>query len=622
MLKKFNNDDILDSTIILNTEYNFSSGSNGWISDDVSLVSSSVCLYGGARRTQVFVGAEYQKINNIFLENKKRLYPITASINYVTCRNKDLSLVERSQTTWGKNYWTSIDRLYKHYETINSDYSLNSYNHYCIFFQRDSKNIISFDGPLTLADKCFMTGSWVLESWVNPFTTSSLSNNFTIASMNRSFWFGITGSTGDVIFSSSEGIFTSNQKINVGEWSHVMLKYNMAGTASFRINNNFAGEFVHQTFVTPNSFSASFSIGSVYTGSSNPENLEYVAPAAFHGEPKWSFHGLIGETRFWFNDLSDSFISSSWNKTIDSTSVSGTKYCATFKEGPNYNFGDIDEIIPYVGSGTINISRFCQGVNTSNFASAFGYFSNFNDRVGPVWMASDNNKFFTNKQFTHINTEYNQFISSSGYANSELSGLASGSYIEDKKIIKIVNVPSIFYGRQILPHSVRLVCTAHESGSWGIKRTLVDDGRGGLYLSGSVCALNTTQQSVCWNKVGNVFYNEGLIVIKDETLLDFGIDHGAYNSPNNTFKLTFNGDSRIPYKILNCRIDAGELNCTSNKSFVTISDDFYSKVENIKPRITTIGLFSKEKKLVAVAKLADPLIADDKPKNIKIKIDF
>jgi hypothetical protein len=102
----------------------------------------------------------------------------------------------------------------------------------------------------------------------------------------------------------------------------------------------------------------------------------------------------------------------------------------------------------------------------------------------------------------------------------------------------VLDVPSAFYGRGLVPGSVRMTCRAFES--FGLIRTLVDDGRGGLYLSGSAASgsriVSDVYAGVGWNKVGNVFYGEGLAVIKDPSLLDFGRTDGAFIDPTSTLE--------------------------------------------------------------------------------------
>jgi hypothetical protein len=191
----------------------------------------------------------------------------------------------------------------------------------------------------------------------------------------------------------------------------------------------------------------------------------------------------------------------------------------------------------------------------------------------------------------------------------------------------VVDVPSAFYGRQIVPGSVRMTCRAFED--FGLVRTLVDDGRGGLYVSGSACSSSLEDREeyagVGWNKVGNVFYGEGLVVVRDPSLLDFGRTDGAFVDPTSTFSLSFRGDSRIPVKTLMCRIDHGEFNCTSNPTFFVTGSAGERLRRHVSGSIhaTTVGIYNSDRELVAVARLVDPVRIRARDRlNIKLRLDF
>jgi hypothetical protein len=191
----------------------------------------------------------------------------------------------------------------------------------------------------------------------------------------------------------------------------------------------------------------------------------------------------------------------------------------------------------------------------------------------------------------------------------------------------VVDVPSAFYGRQVVPGSVRMTCRAFES--FGFVRTIVDDGRGGLYLSGSVCSSSVASREeyagVGWNKVGNVFYGEGLVVIKDPSLLDFGRTDGAALVPTDTFALSFRGDSRVPVKTIMCRVDHGEYNCTSNPTFSVTGSagELLRRHPSGSLRVSTVGIYNSDRELVAVARLADPVRIRARDRiNIKLRFDF
>ena len=185
----------------------------------------------------------------------------------------------------------------------------------------------------------------------------------------------------------------------------------------------------------------------------------------------------------------------------------------------------------------------------------------------------------------------------------------------------------MFYGRQIATGSVSITDNSFMSSS--IVRTLVDDGRGGLFISGSVGSSSLEDKEsytgVEWNKVGNVFYSEGLIVIKDPSMLDFGEGVGSF-LPNDIIQVKFNGQQKIPTKVFMCRVNGAEFNASNNASY-TVANSATLKRDVIREKpvtyITSVGLYDEDRKLVAVAKIAQPIRNREKDKlNIRLKIDF
>jgi hypothetical protein len=190
----------------------------------------------------------------------------------------------------------------------------------------------------------------------------------------------------------------------------------------------------------------------------------------------------------------------------------------------------------------------------------------------------------------------------------------------------------MYYGRQIATGSVRLICNAYTSSS--LRRVVVDDGRGGLYISGSVASGSSPSQGVYWNKVGNVFYSDGIIVLTNPALLDFA-DASTVSAlwlESNSLEVNFSGDSRVPTKTFMCRMDPVEFNCSNNPSYsfrddngtVDPTDDRYIPVRSDGTTyVTAVGIYDSERNLVAVAKLASPLRKREKDKQmVRITLDM
>jgi hypothetical protein len=611
--KRFGPADQIDNVLVLEPKYDLVSGSNGWRGSPEG-VGSSLNLYGGSRRRTggVVKQIEYQSHNPIARQigNPVRSFPLTSSINVVWMTNEPLSISEQSPVRWGEEHWDVTMRLYQDYSWRDPDYITGSYDYYCLYFHSGSQNIsvgaaIS-DGLSGLPP----TGSFTLEAWVKPFSTASADSDFTIQAMNHAFWFGLTGSTGRLALSSSAGIVTASMGLNIDRWNHAAVTFNTASlTGTFYVNLHHAGQFTLPTAITSSLRRKLWTVGN--QGHNISSDTEAVLLTS--GSRNRSFHGLVGENRYWGTDRTWAQISGAYNRRLSGSELSSPTlvgYMSMF-EGPLSRLSDTGFAM---GSGTVDLARLSQ-----NAVSRVGALVKFNDRPGPVWLPSDNVAFRPNKAL----------------APSLLSGTYTvGSPFPSRRAddvtrMVVIDVPSAFYGRQIAPNSVRIVDNSWSGPTYKMVRVLVDDGRGGLYISGSMVSSSITDREeyagVGWNKVGNVFYNEGLIAIKDPALLDFGRTDGSSAHPADTLQLSFRGTSMVPVKTLMCRIDRGEFNCSANPTFMEVEDDGVRSRSQASGslRITTVGVYNSDHELVGVARLADPLRVRDRDRmNIKLRLDF
>ena len=183
---------------------------------------------------------------------------------------------------------------------------------------------------------------------------------------------------------------------------------------------------------------------------------------------------------------------------------------------------------------------------------------------------------------------------------------------------RIITVPEIYYEREILTGSF----TASDLDSSGNSRVLYDNGRGGIY-SGSVSG----------TLVGNIFYSEGLVVLKGGGLNDetAGDDFGQASPTNYKWTCDFKGVNKIPVKIFRCRAPTGMLNATTNDTYSRIpaigsGEDFIGEKVRIFSSsftyVTGIGLYNDRYELVGVAKLAQPIRKEEHQSLLfRIRID-
>jgi hypothetical protein len=736
--KRFGPGDQVDNVLILEPEWTLVSGSSGWRGSPEG--SASVSLFEGRHRATNNVTREYRYQRTIPGTDSYgplvRTGPITASVHFVYMTSDERQiLTQRSNERWGYEHWKTVMGLYDYYERRSPDYVTSSYNYYCLYFERDSDNIVQFQCPYT--DDAVMTASFTIESWVKPFQTSSIIQDFTIASMNRIFWFGITGSTGQLILSTSAGTHISDVGPTLGQWSHVSVRYNRTTQKGFfTVNLNDDGEF-SMLSALPNlagMYQPLLTVGNQNNGAIFTEGL-----GTGGGQSRRSFHGFIGETRLWHLYRTDVQLSSSMSISLTGSALahSGSILCARFTDGPLALFPtDAAADAPtLMGSGTVDASSMYHLRNSTSGRYPWGWLMQFDDRAGPSWHPNDNVDFTPAKEFAGPPV-------CDPVAMATLGATTSGSGYDPVKRMLVLSVPSGMYGRQIVPNSVSITDRSFLSGSFGLIRTLIDDGRGGLFLSGTagptllqptptaatadvygsftltsvaegsyangitvsiqpaafdgpavifdfpssiVIQVNTEIDAVTdttlgdlinlinggsdqvtatltggtlsdpapqgsftlsggtdgiitgvsrlenyrgveWNKVGNVFYDEGLIIIKDPALLDFGAPWtAAAIEPSDLLQFSFRGSSHIPVKTMMCRIDRGDLNASLNKTFWEEEEDGdrVRRHPSGSMYVTTVGIYNSDRELVGVARLAEPLRVRPRDRmNVKLRLDF
>ena len=211
----------------------------------------------------------------------------------------------------------------------------------------------------------------------------------------------------------------------------------------------------------------------------------------------------------------------------------------------------------------------------------------------------------------------------------------------------VISVPQKFYGENIKPGSIKIT-----DNSTDVTLILVDDERGNIYdidYSGSY-ASNTPTTKDSGSLVGNVFYNDGLIVI---TSTKKPYNTVATLEGSDGFSVDFESTQTIYQREYVCSIEENEFQFTNNKSArvgrsgsvalgsfenyntqytKTTEDDFPYPIigyatssykttgfnigtefigetthSEFAPYITNVGLYNDRNELVAIGKPAAPI---------------
>lgn len=307
---------------------------------------------------------------------------------------------------------------------------------------------------------------------------------------------------------------------------------------------------------------------------------------------------------------------------------------------------------------------------TANKLWSFSYNSTPND--GYITYYTGNNTSFSISGSTTTNGEYQsliytianqlyyqsytsslntQSLAVSVYYESASSQRPTSSYYKYGELNIIKNFPSSsgdsigllgissdLYGNSILPYSFKVSSSLI---------TMIDDGQGNLYdvtyiptlyvdslyvnpyyalSTGYISSSYLTSSYLTENgsdfvpiHIGNIFYGQGMCVITNNDYINF------LNSPVSPIKVEFQNNYTIHETEVRCIVKESEFNASYNPSMqagtitsASISSSvFYYNDGTLKdfatgsdfsPYVTSIGLYNDNDDLLAVAKLAKPIL--------------
>jgi hypothetical protein len=588
--KRFADHDLLHTVVQTTPHIFLTSGSNGW-RGNLDL-SSSLTLHGGVRGRIDVKASDFSTsglsvypldpLDTLSIDRTQYIsgsYPATGSVQLVRARRlpADNKLTDVTAVDWWEEHFNPILGLYDYYSALNHNYFTGSYDFYSLYFKQNTSYqapVVSYSGS-TLST---VSSSYAMEAWIKPLYVTSSAQDFTIMGQRSRWKFYITGSSGRLAFTDVGTTVTSSAVLVPGVWTHVAFTAD-GSSGSFYVNGSVMGVSVFTgtlSTIAAHVTSSHLSVGSSYVLSGTT------------GRSDQGFWGFIFDTRIWSRTRTSAQISGSYLTYISGSGSSTLVHYSRFNDGPLSTRHGFTQ-----GSGAFDYSSTAVHGQLINFRSALP--------SCPIWQPNDNPSFITTNN--RINDQLDHF--------------------------RVVHIPSLFYGRQIATGSVLLTCRAYDN--QGIVRVLRDDGRGALYVSGSLTR-NIGREDytgVKWNKVGNVFYSEGLIVITDPSLWDFGERQNTDN-PDTSLQVEFKGLQRITSKVIMCRLGAAEFNASLNPTFSNVdvgdpgdaTDDRYVPSGNT-TYVTAVGLYNEERKLVAVAKLAQPIRKREKDRiTIRLKFDL
>ena len=162
----------------------------------------------------------------------------------------------------------------------------------------------------------------------------------------------------------------------------------------------------------------------------------------------------------------------------------------------------------------------------------------------------------------------------------------------------VLNVAEQAYGENIQPNSFQIFSSATPN-------ILTDDGQGNIFVSGTT------------NCVGTINYSLGIAAIKYDSSSMGGIitSNGLSLITGSNLNVQFQATLTIyEYEIV-CTMDSGEMNFSSNPSFLSPSSSQGTQIKvadlfasgSLTPYITTIGVYTAAGELVAIGKVPYPI---------------
>lgn len=196
------------------------------------------------------------------------------------------------------------------------------------------------------------------------------------------------------------------------------------------------------------------------------------------------------------------------------------------------------------------------------------------------------------------------------YSASHVPGLLQRTRDNNSNQIVFFDVSNLFYGNYIKPKSLRIYDSSLSASGDKVSITLRDDGNGNIFRADS------TGSNATWNSVGNIFYNEGIVLIKHPSLFFLG---------ENQFTIEFSGSHNLHVMSIDCT--ARGLHETSSSNPTYLLESSASNLANVTDSkyvwISDVLIHDDNLNVITRTTMAQPLMKKISDKfTYKIKIDF
>ena len=251
---------------------------------------------------------------------------------------------------------------------------------------------------------------------------------------------------------------------------------------------------------------------------------------------------------------------------------------------------------------------------SSNLSGSYWNSLRFNFYLSGSELAKEDDKF-NNPYYSRISDHYNL-----NNLDNPISKQFSNKFHSSGSILSI---PQKYFGEKIKQGSFKLT-----DNSTSKEVVIQDDGFGNLFAIGASITQSNTSISSSDNYVGNIFYNNGVVVITETGSFSSSINYTDVTRTN--YKVEFQSTQTIFVQEYTLKINPNEFNATNNPTaavFVSGSKLLSANLtgSNWSPHMTTIRFYDDTDDFypVMIARYPQPIkMRDDMTLIFKIRQDF
>lgn len=173
----------------------------------------------------------------------------------------------------------------------------------------------------------------------------------------------------------------------------------------------------------------------------------------------------------------------------------------------------------------------------------------------------------------------------------------------------IFNISNLYYGNRILPKSLELIDSSLTGSDEKIKVTIKDNGLGGLYRA------NCLTEQATWNAIGNVFYDEGVAIIKTP--------HLPYFQKDRT-EIKLRGEHNIHAYTINVPVERSILNKSVNDAFKSLPPSENLNDQDLESiMLSSVNIHDENFNIIMRANFAQPIVKTQNDEFVvRLKEDF